>query len=245
MDTINWDKFKMRCSALAALFTEPQSKAAKEAGELSQTAKTFLYKVYIQAKWNRSKEIVTKQMTKGILVEDNLITILGFMDDKPYVKNQERKENDWISGHADIDYEPDDLIIDVKGSWEPESFIPNLIEPINKTYYYQLQGYLWLWNRKNGRLSYILDDCPEMVLQNERRRLLYSMNVATDENPEYKLAVAELERNLTFQDIPISERIINIEVPRSEEIIAQIPDKVAKARKYLAFLEKTHLKLAI
>jgi hypothetical protein len=239
---IDWSKYKMRCSALYVLFTEPKSVEDKKNGELSGTAKEFLNKVYIQEKWGRRKEVMTKQMKKGILVEDGIIDILGFKSNKPYKKNTERKSNDWIEGCCDIDYEPDDEVTDVKASWEPESFIQVLVNKINPIYDYQLQGYMWLWKRLRGKLAYILEDCPDMILQNELRSLLYRMDVATDENPEYKVAAAKLIRELTFSDIPIEERIIEIPVARNEDIIKQIPAKVGKAREYLAYLESVHLK---
>jgi hypothetical protein len=224
------------------LFTEPKSAEDKKAGELSGTAKSYLQKIYIQERWGRQKEIVTKKMLKGTLVEDSIITILGFRENKPYVKNQERRENEWASGHCDIDHEPDDEVIDVKGSYEPESFIPALTDIINPVYYFQLQTYMWLWKRLRGRLVYILEDCPDMIIQNELRSLLYRMDVVTDESPEYKIAAAKLIRELTFQDIPINERIIQIPVARNEEVIKQIPGKVEKARAYLKYLDSVHQK---
>jgi hypothetical protein len=46
--------------------TEPQSKAAKDAGELSKTAKSHLLDVYIAEKYGRKRDIQTKQMRKGV-----------------------------------------------------------------------------------------------------------------------------------------------------------------------------------
>lgn len=236
--SIDWNNFKIRCSSLSVLFVEPKLKVDKEAGELSQTAKRHLYKVYIQAVWGRSKDISTKQMIKGKLVEDEIIEILGFLDNKQYKKNTERKENEWVQGCADV---VSDIIEDAKASWEPESFIPNLIEPLSDDYFYQGQGYCWLWDKPKFKISHALVNCPDSVLQNERRKLLFNMNVATDIAPEYLEAVVEMERNLIFDDIPIGQRIIRREVARDDEIIKQIPDKVIKARKFLAHLHKVHM----
>jgi hypothetical protein len=67
------------------------------------------------------------------------------------------------------------------------------------------------------------------------------MDVVSDESPEYKEAAAELIRNLTYDDIPLEERIIRREVLRDETVIEQIPGKVKKAREYLAYMENLHL----
>ena len=47
---MNWNEILIRCSSIGYLMTEPKEKAAKEAGELSKTAKTHLKNVYIQEK---------------------------------------------------------------------------------------------------------------------------------------------------------------------------------------------------
>lgn len=235
---MDWNKFKIRCSSLHVLFVEPQSKEAKEKGELSETAKKHLWEVYIEAKWNRSEEITTKQMTKGNLVEDEIIQILSFLDDKPYKKNTERRENEWVQGCPDV---VDEILDDAKASWKPKTFAPFIVNPIGKDNFYQMQGYLWLWDKPRGFVSRALVNCPPSLLKDELRKLLYSMDVATDENAEYKEAAAELIRNLTYDDIPLLERIVRREVIRDEAIIKQIPAKVQAARAYLAYMENCHM----
>ena len=69
--------------------TDPKEKAAKEAGELSKTAKTELKKIYIKEKYGREKDITTKQMQKGIEVEEESITLLSRVQKKMLYKNEE------------------------------------------------------------------------------------------------------------------------------------------------------------
>lgn len=238
---MDWSKFLVRCSSLYALFVEPQSKEEKAAGELSAAAKKMLYEVYIEAKWGRSEDVLTDQMEKGIICQDEIMQILSFMEDTPYTRNKERKNNDWITGEADIVH---DIITDIKSSWKPKSFIPNLIGPIPSIYAYQNQGYCWLWGKPAARTVWGLANCPEPILKKLRSKLLFHMDVASDEATEYKEAVRELEKEHTFDDIPLSERLIIKNVNRDESIIKQIPDKVTKAREYLKFLDETHQKMA-
>jgi hypothetical protein len=238
-EPIDWNSFRIRCSSLHVLFVEPQSKEAREKGDLSETAKKHLWEVYIEEKWGRSEDITTKQMEKGHLVEQEIIDILSFLDDTPYKKNEERKENEWIQGCPDIVAVAH--LDDAKGSWKPKTFAPFIVNPIGKDNLYQMNGYLWLWDKPKGYISRALVNCPEMLLQNELRKLLFNMNVISDEDPGYKEAAAELIRNLTYDDIPLHERIISREVIRDESIINQIPDKVKKAREYLAWMESVHM----
>ena len=238
---MDFNLFKIRCSSLSVLFTEPQSKSAKEAGELSETAKKHLYEVYIEAKWGRSEDISTKEMEKGKLVQDQIMDILSFMEDVIYKRNTERKSNEWITGEADI---ISDIVTDIKASWKPSTFIPYLMGPIPAMYAYQNQGYMWLWDKPAARTVWGLVDCPEQILKKERQKLLYSLDVASDEADEYKEAVKELEFQLTFGDIPLSQRLIIKKSIRDEEIISQIPEKVRRARKFLQLLDENHEKMA-
>ncbi len=235
----DFSQTKIRCSSLGSLFTDPKSKADKDAGELSKTAKTHLVEVYADTRWGRYEEITSKEIEKGNLCEADIIEILGFADNKPYKKNTERKTNEWITGEADI---VDEIIIDSKASWNAVSYLKRIIETLDSDHWYQLQGYMMLWDKPAARVSYVLVNCPFSILQNEKRSLLYRMNVATEENAEYKLAAQILEKNRIFDDIPIEERIFNIDIPRDENIIKQIPAKVQKARDFLNYFQNKHLK---
>lgn len=235
---MDFSKVLVRSSALHVLFTEPQSKSEKDAGELSKTAKTYLNDMYIEQIWGLERDITTKEMEKGTECEDEAIAMISFLDDKSYAKNTERRENLWITGHADV---VEEAVHDVKCSWSPWTFIPKLTDSIDKIYFYQLQGYMWLWGKKTGYLRYCLVNTPDMILQNELRKLLFSMNVATDLNPEYMEAAANLKKEHIFNHIPISERVITLKVERDQSILEHIPGKVNKAREYLAYLHSIHM----
>lgn len=241
MNEINWSSVKIRCSSLACLFTEPKLVADKNAGNLSQTAKTHLIEVYARELWGVEKDIVTKQMKKGKEAEEDGLTLLSRLEKKLYIKNDERKENDWISGHADV-VEPE-LIIDLKLSWDAFTFLPKIIEEVDKQYYFQLQGYMWLWNRNKARISYCLVDTPDNIIQGEKYRLLRSMNVVSEESPEYVAAAKILESNMKFSHIPMELRVVNQFVDREEAIVEKIPAKVEKAREFLTELHEKHLSL--
>src|ERR1700690_4102964 len=176
----DFSKLKIHCSSLGVLFVEPRDAAAKKAGELSATAKTHLYKVYNEHHWNRRKQLTSKQLEKGILCEPQSIQMIGILDDKIYEKNDEVKENEWIIGCADV---VDEFIQDVKSSYDSETFVPMLLEPLGKNYEIQMQGYMWLWEKQKALIRRCLISAPDRILSNEKRSLLYRMDVATDDNP--------------------------------------------------------------
>jgi len=235
---MDFSKTLIRCSSLSCLFTEPRDKKAKEAGELSATAKKHLYKVYVKALWGKERDITTKYTEKGKLAQEEATTMLSRIDKVFYTTNRVRKSNDWISGECDI--EVPDEVQDVKCSWDAETFAPNILEPLCDEYELQAQGYMWLWDKQRARVRYCLVSAPEKILLDEKYKLLRQMDVVTEESPEFIKAWEELKFNLTFDEIPIEHRVIDKIVYRDEEIIAKIPGKVTKAREFLQELHKTH-----
>lgn len=239
MTQINWEAVLIRCSSLGCLFTEPQAKADKDAGNLSKTAKSHLIEIYARVLWNVEKDLIGKQIKKGRDAEESALTLLSRVDKKLYIKNEERKENGWISGCCDILTE--ETVDENKCSWDAFSFLPKLTEPIDKDYFYQVQGYLWLYDRQRGRLRYSLVDTPDYLIEGEKYRLLRSMNVVSEESPDFVEAARKLASNMRFSHIPPELRVITYEIPRDESVIEKIPGKVAKAREFLAELHDKHV----
>ena len=79
MDSI---KFKIRCSAIGKIMTEPRSKKDKETGELSETAKSYCKEWLLENLFNRQNFQGSKYTEKGIEVEQQSIDFLvdnGFL----------------------------------------------------------------------------------------------------------------------------------------------------------------------
>lgn len=244
-EPIDWNKVKFRASSWGNLMTEPQKKEDRERGLLSKTCQKELIKIYNLVKYGRKKDIVTKQMTKGTLCEPDSITLFSRVEKKLFIKNEEKLENEWFTGHPDI-YTGETIlkaeeVDDIKSSWELDTFTPKLVEEVDDGYDYQLQVYYDLTGAKEGNIVYCLVDAPDIVIQNELRSLLFNMNVISDESPEYKLAATELMKNMIFQDIDYQERVIKKPVLRDDAKIQRMKDKVPRMRAWLEWFENLHM----
>jgi hypothetical protein len=238
---LDFSKTLIRSSSVGYLMTEPQSKADKEAGMLSKTAQRHLLEVYIAEKYGRKKDIQTKQMKKGIEVEDESIELLNNYCNKDYVKNTQRFSNEFITGLPDVVALNPNMIIDIKSSYDLWTFLGNLPDKLDNLYYWQLQSYMWLTGSEKAYIAYCLVDTPFGIIEQEKRYLLNKMDVISDESPEYIQEAAKLEFNMTFEDISINERVLLFPVDRSEDDILRIQYKVERAREYLGEIEETHL----
>jgi len=241
---MNWSDTLIRCSSIGNLMTEPKDKAAKDAGELSKTAKTHLKNVYIQEKYGREKDIVTRQMQKGIEVEEDSITLLSRVQKKMLYKNEERLYNDYITGLPDIfegkSIHESDSITDIKSSYDLFTFMSNIGEPLDSSYYYQLQGYMALSGAKIAYIAYCLVNTPAHIIESEKYYLLKKMDVISEESPEFIKEAMKIDKNMTFDDIPKEERVLIFTVERDDLIISKIYNKVLKAREYLREFEQIH-----
>jgi hypothetical protein len=236
---MKWNETHIRASSVGYLMTEPQSKADKEAGLLSKTAQKHLLDVYIAEKYGRKKDIQTKQMKKGIEVEQDSIDLLSMYLKMPFSKNDKRFTNDFITGFPDII--DNDRIIDIKSSYDLWTFIGNIPDKLDSLYYWQMQSYMWLTGTKSAVIAYCLVNTPSNIIDQEKYFLLKKMDVATEENPEYVKEAMKIEFNMSFDDILIEERVLMFNVSRNEDDILRIQQKVERAREFLRELEETHL----
>jgi len=166
--------FKIRASQAGKIMTNSRKK-----GELSKTTQSYLQDYIKEQLYGQRKQIESKYLTKGIEVEDDAIQLaadhLGwFMAEK----NEKHFHDDFFTGTPDLIVE--DVVIDIKSSWDCFTFPLFDTEIPNKDYYYQLQVYMHLTGLKKAKLVYCLMDTPPD---------LYGANEVSYENVDNKYRV--------------------------------------------------------
>ncbi len=237
---MDFSKQLFRCSSLGYLMTNPISKADKEAGNLSEGAKTHLIDIYIQNKYRRQTDISNKYIEKGLMVEEDSITLYSRVKKIFFKKNVQHLSNEFIKGTPDLytglEIEAADKVIDLKSSWDIYTFFRVHTKDINPLYYWQLHGYMALTHAAKASLCYCLINTPEPIIQDEERKLFYRMGAI--ENPLYEEACKELRKAMIFDDVPMRERIIEFIVEKNKEDIEKLYEKIKKARAYLKELDE-------
>jgi hypothetical protein len=208
--------------------TEPRAKSET----LSESCKTHLVDVFVSNKYGRNTDIVNKYTTKGMLVEEDSLTLYSRYKKEFYLKNETHFNNEFIKGTPDI-ITKHGMIIDVKSSWDIYTFFRNNAKSLNKNYYWQLQGYMALTGCKISMLAYCLVNTPDMLIQDEKRRLQYKMGVIDDSNKTFEEACAEIEKLSIYDDIPLSEKVIEIEIKRDDSDIERLYQKIKDCREYM------------
>lgn len=212
---------KIRCSAISKIMPGKRKDWLKGTED-------YLRELWVQERYGRRKEISSKYMTKGTVVEEDSITLLSAVHRKFYEKNEEYFENDFITGTPDI-VKPD--LRDIKSSWNIFTFHKTKEEGITDDNYWQMQGYMALTGAKVAHVDYCLVDTPEQLVRYEKNRILY--NPDTDDSEWYWKKCKKVEKNLTYGDIAKGERVESFKVERDEENINLIYERVVKCRDWM------------
>jgi hypothetical protein len=193
---------------------------------LSATAKSYLKQLHAREVFGKTKELQGKYLDKGIMAEESAITLYSSVTNTLFIKNKERKSDAYLSGECD---NAQGIIRDIKCSWDLDTFPMHQGELDNMLYYWQLQGYMSLWNLEQAELVYCLVDTPDMLIDDEKRRALYRIN-------EMELPAeleAEIEASMRFSDIPEPLRVKVYRVSRDYKAIAALHAQIGIARAYL------------
>jgi hypothetical protein len=147
--------------------TEPKSKDEV----LSVGAKTYVEDLASEFVYGYTKLISSKEMDKGIIVENASIALLNDVMFTSYAKNTERKTNDWLTGECDID--TGSKIIDIKSSWSLPTFPATVRAGRDKDYEWQLRGYMMLWDRDEAEIAYCMVTTPDELIRFEPTEIHY------------------------------------------------------------------------
>ena len=237
-------------------------KANQDALHISQTTIDYLIEVYGRYNYGFTFNVDSKYTTKGLGVEQDSITLFSSILRRMIRSAETKFENDYIIGTPDIILDTDDkffssiklvekngvwqvdnnipisqnrTIVDIKSSWDFKTFYKKKFDKVNSTYFWQLQSYMWLTGSASAQLAYCLINTPIAIVNDEKRRLQWKMGVTDpDTSQEYMDACEQIDRNHNFDVMPLTERLILIDVPRDDSAIEKIKSKVIEARKYIA-----------
>lgn len=222
------DSFRIRASACGSIMTDPKTKAAKDAGELSETAKTYCENWVKEELYRRRKEFSSKYTDKGNECEASSIEYASEQFGWGLVaKNEEHFADEFMTGTPDIILA--DSVEDIKNSWDCFTFPLFDTDIPDKKYYWQGQVYMALTGRETFGLVYTLMNAPEHLIEQEARRSAEWQEV------EAELYDAVRER-MTYDTFNAELRIKRFESARNEDDIARIRTRVEQCREYIRTL---------
>lgn len=269
-NNLDFSHWLCRASAFHKLVTEPKTKADKDAGELSITTKNFLKDCFREAKYHRRKEFESKYTDKGLVKEEDAISLVSRVTKTLYKKNKIRVSNHYVTGEPDI-HDGKQLMKckkggDVKCVWSLWT-LPFKNDRLDISYEWQNKIYMYLTGAKEWYTHYCLVNAPDYLITAEKKGIWHKLGCPEEDEPTHKELYAEyikkcidVERNMIFDmpqfkkdhpyfdldltewsyDIPMEERIVSFRVEWDEQDLIKIKYLVTKARNYLNELAKTN-----
>lgn len=223
-------QFKIRCSGIGNIMSNPRNKT----DILSETTKKYCKDWLKGQVYGRIKEVKSKYIDKGIIMEDNSIDFLSEMlDFGLMIKNIDFFENDFLIGTPDII--TNTHIIDVKNSWDCFTFPLFDSEIENRDYYYQLQGYMELTGRKKAILAYVISDTPDHLIEREAKWYCINNGFETLDIDIYN----DFHKKMNYSDINPLLKIKTFEIDYNIETIEQIKLRVLQCQDYINDLTST------
>jgi len=249
-------KYKVRCSSIGAIMTDPRTKAEKEAGILSKTAQGVCVDMYAQS-LGRYQNFTNKYTDKGQQCEDDSIMLLNDVNGLFVIKNDQNYSNEYLTGTPDgID---GGIVHDVKTNWSLETFMKLKIDGYGAGYEWQLRGYMALTKCEQAQLHYCLVNATPELIDKEKKRIAYQFGFDPGEQThEYLALCRQVERNMIFDmdefqakhgwydldskdwhtswNIPKDKRIVTYAFEQDTEAIEQVYKRVEQAN---TFIENT------
>ena len=208
-------KLTIRASGLSAIMTDGKGKE-----ELSVGAKTYIIKAAKEFIYGYDEKVSSKYMDKGIRCEDESIALFNSVMLTSYEKNTERRENEWITGEADI--VATHKIVDIKTSWCVTTF-PVLAElGEDKGYEWQLRAYMMLWDKPYAEIAYCLVSTPDDLIGWEAPSLHLVDHIPRD----LRVTVVQYER-----DAELEEKI-KVKVAAAREYYTQVIHQITNQHIY-------------
>lgn len=215
-------KFKIRCSAIGQIMTNGKGKET-----LGMTTKSYVESWIKEQLYDRKKEFSNKYTNKGLAVEQDAIDYVsdvlgyGFL-----LKNEESLKNDYLTGTPDIIL--NNLVIDIKSSWDCFTFPLFEDEIKNQDYVWQGQGYMALTGAETFRVIYVLMDTPEDIIFREASSFCWKNDMELNDE-----ILKEFTEKMTYKNIPHELRTKTFEFKRDEEKINSIYKRVEECREYI------------
>ena len=214
---------KIRSSAIGKIMTNPKTKGET----LSQTTKTYLQELAVQEVYGIRKEFSSRYTDKGNEVEELSIALCNDVLNLGFIyKNEDHFTNDWITGTPDVN--TNEILLDVKSSWDATTFPFFDTELKNKDYFYQLQGYMWLVGKTDALLCYCLIDTPLQIVEDEIRREHWKASLI-EESLDLR---AFVQAKHTFGHIPKEKRLKTFKIAKDDVVIEAIKTRIEQCREY-------------
>jgi len=206
---------------------------------LSQTTISALIRQYGRKVYNKkiaAKGDAMSFLKKGTDMEGEAVELLSRIDKKHYQLVTDNIENEYMVGRCDI-IQPG-KVIDTKISWNINAFLKSRTSKLTAKYWYQMQGYMELYNTDEAEVVFLLLNTPPELIEREKVKLQNRFMIGEIDRDKYELDVDNIESAFTYSSIPLNKRVFRYKIKREPQIFDTVYRKVEKARIWMQQFDK-------
>lgn len=178
-------------------------------------------------------------LKKGTDMELEAVDLLSKIDKATYTLSDEKIENEYLVGQCDIICRDKGVVIDTKISWNVNSFLKSRNNPLDVKYWYQMQGYMELYDVDEAEVVFLLLNTPPELIERERVKLVNKFMIGEIDRDKYELDLENIESAFTYSNIPLKKRYFRYKVKREQGVIDAIYKKAEKARAWVLNFDKS------
>lgn len=214
---------------------------------ISNANETVLRKIYSREKYNKFPQSIssdnTPAMINGTMSEHVSLALASEVLNKKIKVNKGLIFNDHLKGITDgytgrTIYKANH-VYEIKTAANYETFLDFTVKTEEKTkFYWQIMGYLSITGAKKGTLIHSCVSYHPDIITQEIGRYLARIRGLNMPQEKVDAAIKRIRDNMTFDDIPQSERIFTLTIERNEDDIELIRKKVECFRFWLSDFDK-------
>lgn len=206
---------------------------------LSKGAKTAVEKIFYEDKFSFRKQISSKYIQKGLLMEDRAIALVAdHLGLSGIEKNEQHYSNEFVQGTPDAIARlgfGEGFQFDIKNVYYPEG-LDGFTDELISLYEWQGKAYNWMLGFDHGFCVKILQNPPQEMLDAEVKTLWKEAGRAWyEEIPQ--AFIDDVKEYFDFEArLPLEDRIRIFKMETTKEDIQQMTDAVKLARVHYATL---------
>lgn len=208
--------------------------------------------IYTKEKWGKEVISVAKDyvpaVLNGTLSEGKSLSIVSELDGHDYKVHKKLIKNRYLKGILDCylgaSVKKIHRVVDIKTASSMQSLL-SLVkdEETQSKYYWQIMGYLAITGADEGEVCHCLVSYSERIINDEINKFLQRTKNLGFDGEYIEAQIHRIKFNMTFDEIPIEQRVVRFKVERDESAIKNIYDKVKFCRKWLSSFDKIHLEM--
>lgn len=210
--------------------------------------------IYIKEKWHKEIINVAKDyvpaVLNGTLSESKSLDLVSELDGVTYKQHKCLMKNRYLKGILDCylgkSLKKIEKVTDIKTAASMQSLLSLVKDEETKSkYYWQIMGYLAITGANEGEICHCLVSYSDRIINDEINKFLHRTKNLGFDGEYIDAQIHRIKFNMTFDEIPIEQRVVRFKVQRDEDAIKNIYEKVKFCRKWLNNFDELHRSMNI